>query len=131
MDHNGVYVGGFYALATLFIKMPPLMAAKLTMCSWERACEDQSGAGRRCVQSPPHDLHPDLTPCGRPHIHTNTQGRKRSTAENTLRYRCLVQSGERMDTRTHTRITSFSVPHLRRRCVSSECRQPWRQEYCL
>lgn len=121
---------GFYALATLFIKMPPLMAAKLTMCSGECACEDQSGAGRRCVWSPPNDLHPDLTLCGGPNIHTNTQGRanvrRRRTHCNTGVWCSQVKGWTH--THTHTMITSFSVPHLRQYCVRVECSQPWRQK---
>lgn len=45
---------------SLFIKMSPVMAAKLTMCFGEQSWLDKSLRGRRCVWSTPIHLYTDL-----------------------------------------------------------------------
>ena len=44
-----------------FIKMSPVMAAKLTMCFGEKSWLDKSLCGRRCVWSTPIHLYGDLS----------------------------------------------------------------------
>lgn len=51
---------------SLFIKMSPVMAAKLTMCFGEQSWLDKSLCGRRCVWSTPIHLYCDLCQVGDP-----------------------------------------------------------------
>lgn len=63
---------------SLFIKMSPVMAAKLTMCFGEQSWLDKSLRGRRSVWSTPIHLyrdlpsvgHPPLTGTPRQHLHS-------------------------------------------------------------
>lgn len=52
--------------SSLFIKMSPVMAAKLTMCFREQSWPDKSLCGRRCVWSTPIHLYYDLPLLGDP-----------------------------------------------------------------
>lgn len=49
---------------SLFIKMSPVMAGKLTMCFGEQSWLDKSLFGRRCVWSTPIHLYHDLPVVG-------------------------------------------------------------------
>lgn len=53
---------------SLFIKMSPVMAAKLTMCFGEQSWLDKSLRGRRCVWSTPIHLYSDLPLVGDPSL---------------------------------------------------------------